>query len=942
MCASSIPIRRSVSRHRGCGVLFALFAALAPGVHARTLTLHVDRLQNPEASASAVAVTVQETATGGMLDLQAQELAIPSLELAGRVEWHCALAPAADGARRCSGPVRLIAKDGSAQEAELGVNVAPQRIDLDLNHQESRVRITLALGDAAPKRIELSHVPVAWLRAPLARAWPNGQLQSGTLDGAADLQADGAVEGRYGVADLGFSSNDGALSGTNVDATGTFRIADASTNPHVETAATLTRGGLHFGDVRIDLPQTPVEFQLDATSQGDGTWSIRNLAWRDAGTLEFNATCLFAPSAPNPLRDLAVHIDRATFPLAMQRYASGPIATNHWNKWNVKGGLDGEFAFAGTDLDRIALTFSSLDASDGERFNLRGLQGALDWSARGDRPATTIGWKSIQVDGRTIAALKAQVRTHAGVFELARPLSVAMFGGTLALKKASFDPRTSERLTVGAEFALRNIGYDSADGSIAAAGVGIDANMQLAGSLAEPKVQWRGTFHGGELLYGPFYVKLPVTAVESSLDANRAGADWQVTKFDWNDPGVLEVGGTADLTPTGTRPFSAIDVALRRIALAPAVDRYARSWLAAKGYPDLAASGAASGRLKFDRDGLEDFAIDTKDVNLNDGAGRFAFTGIDGGVDWRDGEDGPPTTLRWTSMELFRIPLGGANAELRSQQAAITLAKPIAVDVLGGQIRLEKLSLLPRSPRGERYAGSFSIAAIDMAQLSAAFGWPRFGGNLSGGIPEIELSGDRIELHGGLDLYVFDGYLGVSGVTLERPFGVAPSFRADIHFENFDLEQLTSAFSFGGMSGRLNGNISELRLVDWSPVAFDSSLHADKGGRMSYKAVNDLTALGGGGGLSSSLQTMALKVFDTFGYRRLGIRCTLAAEVCTMGGVEDIAAGGAAGSGGDSYTIVEGSGLPRIQIIGHRRHVKWPVLVERLVEATRGQGPVIQ
>jgi hypothetical protein len=229
-----------------------------------------------------------------------------------------------------------------------------------------------------------------------------------------------------------------------------------------------------------------------------------------------------------------------------------------------------------------------------------------------------------------------------------------------------------------------------------------------------------------------------------------------------------------------------------------------------------------------------------------------------------------------------------------------------------------------------------------MAQLSAALGWPRFGGNLSGGIPEIELSGNTIELHGGLDLYVFDGYLGVSGLTLERPFGVAPSLRADIHFENLDLDQLTSAFSFGGMTGRLDGTISGLRLVDWSPVAFDAALRSDRGGRMSYKAVDDLTALGGGGGLSNNLQTMALRMFDTFGYRRLGIRCKLVAEVCTMGGIEAASNGAAAGSGGDSYTIVEGSGLPRIQIVGHRRLVAWPTLVDRLVEATRGQGPVIE
>jgi hypothetical protein len=108
---------------------------------------------------------------------------------------------------------------------------------------------------------------------------------------------------------------------------------------------------------------------------------------------------------------------------------------------------------------------------------------------------------------------------------------------------------------------------------------------------------------------------------------------------------------------------------------------------------------------------------------------------------------------------------------------------------------------------------------------------------------------------------------------------------------------------------------------------------------MSYKAVNDLTALGGGGGLSANLQTMALKLFDTFGYRRLGIRCKLVAEVCAMGGIDPP---GATDSADDSYTIVEGSGLPRIEIVGHRRRVAWPTLVERLIEATRGSGPVIE
>ena len=47
-------------------------------------------------------------------------------------------------------------------------------------------------------------------------------------------------------------------------------------------------------------------------------------------------------------------------------------------------------------------------------------------------------------------------------------------------------------------------------------------------------------------------------------------------------------------------------------------------------------------------------------------------------------------------------------------------------------------------------------------------------------------------------------------------------------------------------------------------------------------------------------------------------------------------------SAGDGYTIVQGAGLPRIQVVGFRRRVDWPTLVARLKAATEGQTPVIQ
>ena len=69
------------------------------------------------------------------------------------------------------------------------------------------------------------------------------------------------------------------------------------------------------------------------------------------------------------------------------------------------------------------------------------------------------------------------------------------------------------------------------------------------------------------------------------------------------------------------------------------------------------------------------------------------------------------------------------------------------------------------------------------------------------------------------------------------------------------------------------------------------------------------------------------------GYKRIGLTCLLKGDVCSMGGL---------GNAKDGYTIVEGSGLPRLTVVGHQREVDWPTLVRRLEAATEGSGPVVR
>jgi hypothetical protein len=121
--------------------------------------------------------------------------------------------------------------------------------------------------------------------------------------------------------------------------------------------------------------------------------------------------------------------------------------------------------------------------------------------------------------------------------------------------------------------------------------------------------------------------------------------------------------------------------------------------------------------------------------------------------------------------------------------------------------------------------------------------------------------------------------------------------------------------------------------VDWQPVAFDAHLRTDKHlgvpQRISQRAVQDLSSVGDAS-IVSSLQSRLIGLFDDFAYSAIGIDCRLADEVCQMGGLGT--------RGPDSFTIVQGGGIPWLTVVGINRRVDWPTLVERLVAVGKGEA----
>jgi len=474
--------------------------------------------------------------------------------------------------------------------------------------------------------------------------------------------------------------------------------------------------------------------------------------------------------------------------------------------------------------------------------------------------------------------------------------------------------------------AASGLGLDTTDGRIAAAALDARGTVSLDFDAAATGATLDLDLAGGELLAGPFYTSLSDSPVDVALAARGGDGAWEIQRATWRDPGVLQAEASGSWRDGS---LSALAADVRAPDLAAVNARYLSTLLATAGLKDLALSGAARLAARRANGAWQDIEVRLDDVGVRDNAGRFALEALSGTLPW-SADAAQEGALQWSSAALHAIAIAAGRVALRSEGRGVAIAAPLALDMLGGQVVLPRFAWHP-----DALDLAVSLRGIDLAAASRALGWPAFSGTLAGELPGVRWQGDVLAFEGALALSVFDGRIEVADLVLERPFGVAPTLAASVAIDELDLKPLTGVFGFGQISGRLDGRIDGLRLVDWQPVAFDARLRTDDDARdarrISQRAVQDLSTVGGAG-IAGGLQAQVLKVFDTFPYARIGLSCRLADNVCEMAGLDSSRGG---------YTIVEGSGLPRITVVGHQRRVDWPVLVARLKAATAGQSPIV-
>ncbi len=488
----------------------------------------------------------------------------------------------------------------------------------------------------------------------------------------------------------------------------------------------------------------------------------------------------------------------------------------------------------------------------------------------------------------------------------AKWLSRGQIGATLTFTQA-----TGEDAVSAVNLAARDVSFDSPDGLFAAEGLNFDADITAPGQdWAAPMISC--AIRSGELLVHDFYRDFSDGSLDCVLKPDWKTGGFERLTFMLTDRSSLLAEGRAVFAENRPSPSWNVEISRLDLEFPGAYERYMESVLAPLTLNGLEVTGQISWSGDWSAGTFTSGDLRVTDLSIVDTQrSRFALTGLDARM--RPGDHSFNSSLNWRGLLLGLLNLGQGTVALDSEPGSVAITQPLALQVLGGSLHLEALKVLLPGVSGDD-AGEpdirlrASLNDLDMEKLTAAMGWPSFEGTISGRIPGVSLNDGIIDVEGEILVDVFDGQVALSDLRVERPFGVLPSLAANIEAKNLNLELLTRTFSFGQISGRVDGYVRDLRMLDWKPVAFDAwfgTPEGQKGSRdISRRAVDRLTTLGGGSA-TTALTSPIMRLFSKFSYKRLGLGCLMQYNTCQVRGVseDDV-----------SVLIMEGAGIPKVTI----------------------------
>ena len=667
--------------------------------------------------------------------------------------------------------------------------------------------------------------------------------------------------------------------------------------------------GVAFLGLLFALPAGATDLEIQAAEIAGANWSLRNVR------------VTAKPAGPG----FSVQMDTGRLQLSRQRVWTG--ASLHCTRLDSRAGwscTSGRLALQGSPWGPLGGQFSAAVLQIGGN--------ASAWlRMQGQGPGwLNLNWRSVA--GRWTAQAQGDLQVApllAGAGFLPKGWQAQ---GQGALTARAAGARWAQADHVALHLQGRGLGFSNAAGLRAAQDVQLE--MAAAGSRGKT---WSGTaqlrWRKGAVLWSPWYWSAPAAQPVSSRLRWQLGArDLRLTAWQIIWPGLGTASATARIPRGGGAARWTVEHA--DLAAGPFYATWVKPLAAAGG---LAAGLQAQGSLHFSLDwqgGLQAISWQLGGAGLQDAKKRIAIQGLASQGRWAAQGPAAQASLAWHAAELYRLPVGPVDGRFLLAGKGFSLLHPVQIALLGGSLRVQQLDGSWSGPQaGFRLAGALQNA--NLTALATAFHWPPFTGRVAAVIPELRYAQGNLETSGVLSAQAFGGNVLVQDLRIRNLLGAFPILTADVRMRGLQLKPLTEAFHFGFISGVLDGDVHDLRLLNWRPDAFSARFYTVRSPgvaqQISQAAVQNLTRLGGGNGLSGFFQTLFLRMFKTFRYAHLGLGVILHNNVAELSGV---------GREDKGFVILQGEGLPRVDVVGYNPRVGWSELLARLATAMHSGAQV--
>lgn len=595
------------------------------------------------------------------------------------------------------------------------------------------------------------------------------------------------------------------------------------------------------------------------------------------------------------------------------------------------------FTLPAAALSRIELSIGRIEAAVGQARDLR-----VDWHLRQ-------GHVTVQAQARlptttpidlSLRGQCGQLRTDPGLHCTAASLQAR--SPAYGRIEATFDLSLTalDRWTLALHQATAHVDYNAPDGRVAGEGLRLRGSGRARRDTRGYSLQLSVEAPSGQAYVEPVFLDLQAAPLrlQTQLQWRGRGHPLHLSQVEFEQAGLgrLQLRGAID-NPAAPAARHRLQASLETPALDRLVATYVTPLLAGTRLQDLAMTGRAQAQIHLQDRSVRSLDLEMVDTRVDSSRLGLMLEGVAGTVHWHAEGKSSPSQLGWQSGRVVNLPLGGTRLRFQTQGRALRVLEPVRIPVLDGALRIQSLALQAIGTDNPAAAFEADLDPIDLSLLGRSLGWPEFGGRISGHLPGLRLQNRELSLDGALTAQVFDGEITIDGVRILDPFGVLPRVRAELRLRRLDLETITRAFSFGRITGRLDGDIRELRLLGWAPVAMQARLYSTPGDRasrrISQRAIDNISSIGGGP--TGVLSRGALSLFEDFAYARMGWSCKLADGICHMDG---IAPAPDSRDGQAGYILVEGRWLPRIDVIGYTRSVNWTRFINQIGAVRNAQG----